>query len=227
MTTDATTVLKNINQIRNYLTQHGHQVSYGKLKGDIDKGAIPKRRGGGFTTQSVDQYAAAFLAKKVDESTEADRPLGDTGGGAAEARTQADAELKQVQAERTKFKFDKERGRFVETATMDAELGERAKAFRLGLEKWGLDNGETVAAIFGADERTATDLLTRLGVDANPENIRKMVDATLSQLDSWGHLWRRQMADLLDAYATGAWWTDEMRIAWDLYEANLEVSDEQ
>lgn len=225
MTTDA--VLKNINQIKNYLIEKGHQVSYGKIKADLDKGAIPKRRGGGFTTQSVDQYAAGFLAKRVDESSEADRPLGDTNGGAAESRTLADAELKQVQAARAKFNFEKEMGRHVETATMETELGERAKAFRLGLEKWGLDNGENVAAIFGGEDKSASELLTSLELPDTPENIRQVVDFALSRLDRWGRLWRKHMEDFLDAYATGAWWTDEMQEVWERYEENKGVTCDQ
>ncbi|VFQ44403.1 hypothetical protein [Desulfoluna butyratoxydans] len=212
-------VLKNINQVHRYLTEQGCRVSYGKVKTDlIDKRAVPRRRGGGWSVQSVTQYAAAFLEKTIDEAPEADRPTEEPQGGAATAKAQADADLKNIQAARARFNLEKELGRHVETATVETELGERAKAFKLGLEKWGLDNGEMVASLFGGEETSARDLLAALGTPDTPEAIQAIIDFSLSRQPRWVRLWRKSIEDFLDAYATGTWWTEEMQAAWELFD---------
>lgn len=228
---EETGILYNTKQVRDFLVAEGFKVSHGKVGADIERGALKPRRGGGFTRAAALAYAKANISRrKVDPSPVADAPRGAPAeGGAAERRTSADAELKEIGAMRARFNFAREMGRYTETATVEDELSARAKAFRLGLEKFGIDAAESVAAIFGADGKVAAELARRLGLEGEEESARAVaviVDFALSRCPVFTGKWMAQVERLLDPYSTGAWWTEEMRAAWEQYEqhAGEEVS---
>jgi len=221
-------VFGNVNKAREFLLEQGFQVSYGKLKADlVARQLAPKRSGGGWTAWALKQYAAAHLTRGVDPSPEADKPVGGEAGeenpGAVTRRTEAHADKLQVQAERERIKLDRERGELVETATVRAELGKRAKAFRLGLEKFGVDMAEDVAALFGASDAAARDLAASLGL--GDEALPVIADFMLGRVPRLRSLWAGMVETMLDPYATGHWWTEAMREAWETYEQSREKSD--
>ncbi|MCG8531999.1 MAG: hypothetical protein MI749_15240 [Desulfovibrionales bacterium] len=211
-------VFKNANQVHSYLTAEcGYSCSYGKVRDAIAARKLRKRRGGGFSEQEVVQYASAHLELAVDKSTKADRPVEGEDYTPA-AKTQAEAKLKAIQAERAQFAFDKERGRYVETSTVEAELGLRARAFTLGLEKFATDNELKVASIFGGNEASAKELCLRLGVDPE-EHVATVVDFVLSRTDRFNLLWRKLIPQFLDSYATGVWFDEQMQATWEKLQA--------
>ncbi|MEZ6854975.1 hypothetical protein [Halodesulfovibrio aestuarii] len=208
-------IFDNPHQIHQYLTQEcGYKCSGGKVRKAIDDRKIRTRRGGGFSQAEVDQYAKGNLEKKIiAASPKDDSPVGGD-ELAPEAKTKAEAKLKLVQAERAQFLLDKERGKYIPTAVMEAELGQRAKAFKLGLEKFAPDNAVKIAEIFGGAEDTARELCNRLGAD--PEaGIPLVIDFTHSRIEHFTRMWRKQVLQFLDSYATGTWWTEEMQQAWE------------
>lgn len=217
-------IFKNPHQVHQYLTEKcGYQCSGGKVRKAIDDRKIRARRGGGFSQAEVDQYAVNHLEKQIaTSSTKDDTPVGGE-GSAPEAKTKAEAKLKQVQAERAQFLLDKERGKYIPTTVMEAELGQRAKAFKLGLEKFAPDNAVQIAEIFGGSEVTARELCNRLGVDPE-QGIPLVIDFTHSRIEYFNRMWRKQILLFLDSYATGTWWTEEMQQAW---EKMLEAEEDE
>jgi len=208
-------IFQNPHQVHQYLTAEcGYQCSGGKIRKAIADRKIRTRRGGGFSQAEVDQYAVNTLEKQIATRTpKDDAPIGGD-DLAPEAKTKAEAKLKTVQAERAQFLLDKERGKYIPTAVMESELGQRAKAFKLGLEKFAPDNGVKIAEIFGGSEATARELCNRLGVDPE-EGIPLVIDFTHSRIEHFNRIWRKEILLFLDTYATGTWWTDEMQQAWD------------
>jgi len=96
---------------------------------------------------------------------------------------------------------------------MGAELGTRARAFKLGLQKLAHDHSEDFAAMFGADPEVAAELCALLGLDEH--QAQTIVDFALERSGLVTRFWLDRIDSLLDTYATGAWWTDEMREAWE------------
>jgi len=213
-------VLKNANQIHQYLHTQGWRGSYNKIRADIDRGLLTPRRGGGFTTHSAESYARAHLTRTVDTNPAQDTPLfkapDEEMQGVAERRALAHAKKLEVQELREKIKLQKDMGQLVETATVEAELAARAKAFRLGLESFALDASERVAAIFGGEEETARKLLAALDLDATLVPV--VIDFSLSCTPRFRELWAEMIQDFLDPYASETWWTEEMQNAWELRE---------
>ncbi|MEG6505878.1 hypothetical protein [Nitratidesulfovibrio sp. 1201_IL3209] len=224
---DDADILHSTNQVKDFLVAQGFRVSYGKVRDDIARGALKPRRGGGYTRAAALAYAKANIARRtVDPAPVADAPRGaPVEGGAAERRTSADAELKEIGAMRARFNFAREMGRYTETVTVEAELAARARAFRLGLEKFGSDAATQTAAIFGADGKHAAELARRLGLPDGTDGdaVRIIVDFALSRAPAFTRRWQRQVEGFLDAYATETWWTDEMRDAWDKYQQNKDM----
>jgi len=223
-------ILQSTNQVKEFLVAQGFRVSYGKVRDDIARGALKPRRGGGYTHAAALAYAKANIARRdVDPSPVSDAPRGVAAEGAAERRTSADAELKEIGAMRARFNFAREMGRYTETVTVEAELAARARAFRLGLEKFGSDAATQTASIFGADGKHAAELARRLGLPDTPDGdaVRIIVDFALSRAPVFTRRWQRHIEGFLDAYATDAWWTDEMRNAYEKFmeHSEVEVSD--
>ncbi|UZP67730.1 hypothetical protein N1030_01805 [Desulfovibrio mangrovi] len=213
----------NAKQVKDHLHSLGYTVAYNTIAKFLKQNSIPKRRGGGWTAQSVEQFALQMWSdkRKVDPSAAASAPVVSAdSSSAAEERTQADARLKVVQAEAAQFRFDKERGKYVLTSTMDAELGARAKAFRIGLQKFGVDVSDKVAAMFGGSRKAAEALARELGTpeELMDATVLKIVDFQLSRADRFARLWKGEIEKLLDPYGTGHWWTEDMAEAWERFE---------
>lgn len=216
----ASAVLTNIRQVVLFLQGRGWHVSYGKVKADVERGALRPRRGGGFTESTALAYAQNHITRReLDATPAADAPLvaESQSGGAAERRTSADAELKEVAAMRARLAFAREMGRYTETVIIDDELAARAKAFRLGLEKFGIDAAESVAALFGGTGETAHELAQRLGLEgeALEQAVPVIVDFAYSQCIAFSQMWQEKIEMFLDPYSNNTWWTEAMRIAWE------------
>lgn len=214
-------ILENARQVHLFLKEQGFRVSDNKVRADIERGALKPRQGGGFTRKAALAYAKVNISRRtVDPSPVADAPRGaPMEGGAAERRTSADAELKEIGAMRARFNFARDMGRYTETVTVEAELAARARAFRLGLEKFGQDEAVNIAQMFGADGKTAAELARRLGLSDDPagDAVRIIVDFAMDRAPMFSRLWMRSVDRFLDPFSTDAWWTDEMRQAFDAY----------
>ena len=213
----------NAKQVTDHLHGLGYTVAYNTIAKFLKQNSIPKRRGGGWTAQSVEQFALAMWSDKlkVDPSAAASAPvLAADGSSAAEERTQNDAILKGIQAQAALFRLEKDKGKYVLISTMDAELGARAKAFRIGLQKFGIDVSDRVAALFGGSRKAAEALARELGTPEEEMDavVLKIVDYQLSRADRFARLWKNEIEKLLDPYGTGHWWTDDMAEAWAQYE---------
>ena len=189
---------------------------------------------GKFDAKQVLRAAAYEYAdkRKVVDDGQGSEVKGQTGQGGAQAlkldnadKVAADARLKQLQADRAEINLAKLRGELVETASMEEELGKRAKAFRLGLERFGVEDFEAVAALFGGEAEAARELLAGLGV--SEDKVPVVVDFMLGRGEHFRRMWFRHVERLLDSYATGTWFTEEMREAWESWEATrAEASNE-
>lgn len=225
---DEQAVFVNLNQVRQYVTGMGYTCAYKKLKKAADEGRLVNRRGGGWTRAAVDKFVRAYLVRDVDLAPEQDAPLAPDpeAAGAAERKTESQAELLAVQAARAKKAFAEEMGRLTPTAVIEAELSERAKAFRLGLERFGHAEAEGVAGLFGGHRRQAQELVRRIGLEGEQaeQAVAIVVDFCLSRASAFPRYFAGRVDAFLDAYATGRWWTEDMEAAWDTYQANREVA---
>ena len=220
-------VFENLHQVEQYLKESGYQCSYKKIKAAVDKRKeLKERRGGGWTARTVDQYARAFLVRKIDPSAEQDAPAvpeaPDTGAAARKMEKQAD--FAEVQALKVKIALNEQIGRLIHTSVIEAELGERAKAFRLGLERFGLEQAEAVAGLFGGGRRQAHELARRLGFAEGEETERAIaviIDFCLDRSGAFPRFFTGKVDSFLDPYATGTWWTEDMAAAWDIYQRHM------
>lgn len=217
-------ILTNLNQVWNYLKEQGYTCSYKRLQAAETRNELVKRRGGGWTEAAALKFAQAYLSRSIVEGESMDRPAlpEENEGGAADRKLNSQAELLEIQAKQAKLKYERERGMLTETATVEAELGERAKAFRLGLERFGLEQAEAVAGIFGGQLREAKELARRLGLegDARDKAAAVIVDFALSRASAFPRFWSERIDAFLDPYSTGAWWTEDMETAWKKFQAH-------
>jgi hypothetical protein len=224
---DQPTVFENAFQVFKYLTESGYKVARQTVTNHINDGKLKPRRGGGFSALSVHRYARDFLGKKIDASREMDLPLGETQepGGYQEARVKADAELKQVQARRNEFLYEREKGRYVRTDTVGRELADRAQALRLHLANWIQEVSGDVAAIFGGDDQRSKELVALVeGDEAKAQELAGWMFSRSSELVA---MFRQRLKDALSSYAQGAWFTDEMASAWESYLAGIDDDAEK
>jgi hypothetical protein len=219
-------VFANVNQALKYVAgELGYQVTFNTLKKHLvgeNPPRAPHRRGGGWTAGTLATYAAAHLTPKVDPAAAADAPVkpgkpaaasgGDDEPGAAEARTRAHADKLKIQTERERMKLAQEQGLLVETATVERELADRAKAFRLGLIGYAPRLIEDLSACFGGSRSVAIELCRILEVDEAKAPL--IMDFAQSRAQDFGRAWPDKVDDFLDPYSTDAWWTDAMREAW-------------
>lgn len=218
-------IFRNANQALEYIKSQGYQCSYKKLNKAIEDGKISKRRGGGFTVAAIDKYIKAFLEKEIDEDVSLDKPVFDSSDSQTlKARSQAEKAL--VESSLAKKKFAEEMGRLIKTETVEAELFERAKAFRLGLEDFAIKNAVSVCEIFGGSMEQARELTLRLNVsdEERQKAIETIMDFCMDRSRLFTNLILENIEKLLDAYATGKWWNEDMRKAYELYEKHKEVS---
>jgi|GEM_PF-1423616 len=226
--------LKNPYQIVKHLADQ-YQVTHYRVNKAIENHELTQRRGGGWTARTVEQWARSMLTRKVDASPEADAPALSPVMGADAADGQGDtlqpqsiseqkqreqASLLAVQRQRAEMDFMRERGKLTETRIVMDELTARARAFRLGLERFGTEEAESVAADFGGNARAARDLAQRLGFadEALAQAQVTIQNFVLARSQVFSAHWRDRVERFLDAYATGRWWTDEMRVAWARFE---------
>ena len=74
-----------------------------------------------------------------------------------------------------------------------------------------------MAAVYGATPKLARKLAERLGFSTEDDLQRAQVliqDFLLSRAPQYAIFFAEAVERLLDSYATGRWWTDEMREAW-------------
>lgn len=222
-TPKAERIFHNATQIRNYLNELGYRTNHYRVTKAVERNELVPRRGGGWSLRTVDTWALKFLSRKVDASPAASvpaAPLAEAAtGNVSEQKAMASTKNLLLDAERKAFEFAREKGRYTLTETIEAELGARARAFRLGLERYGIEQAEHVAADFGGSARTARELVRRLGIEGEDAARAQVIvqDYVLSRAQVFAARWRDKIEDLLDPYATGHWWTDAMREAWEAY----------
>lgn len=216
-------ILKNANQALEYIKEKGYQCSYKKLNKAILDGKIAKRRGGGFTHAAIDKYVKAFLEKEVDDDEKLDRPVYDSSDSQTiKARSQAEKAL--VESALAKKKYAEEMGRLTKTETVENELSQRAKAFRLGLEDFAIKNATAVCEIFGGSMEQARELALRLNIpdEERQKAMELIMDFCMDRSKVFTRLILDRIEMLLDSYATGKWWTAEMQEAYELFDKHRE-----
>ena len=146
-------VLENANQISQFLEEQGYPCAYNTIASHIRKGTLVPRRGGGFAPGTVLSWAKKYVQRRaIDVSPEADAPQEQTETGyVAEQSARIKLRIQEQDLEDKRFAAAKERGRYILAETWDAELGERARVFRIGLEKFGTDMALPVGADFGGE----------------------------------------------------------------------------
>lgn len=215
-------IFKNIRQIQLYLAER-YRVTYYRVQKACERRELVERRGGGWSVRTVEQWARAFLTPLVDNSPDADAPSLPADeqemplGGVAEEKLRQQSRLLDLQAQKQEMELRKAQGLYTKTEIIEDELAARARAFRLGLERFGHESGQDVAAVYGATPKLARKLAERLGFSTEDDLQRAQVliqDFLLSRAPQYAIFFAEAVERLLDSYATGRWWTDEMREAW-------------
>lgn len=215
-------IFKNIRQIQLYLAER-YRVTYYRVQKACERRELVERRGGGWSVRTVEQWARAFLTPKVDNSPDADAPSLPADeqemplGGVAEEKLRQQSRLLDLQAQKQEMELRKAQGIYTRTEIIEDELAARARAFRLGLERFGHERGQDVAAVFGATPKLARQLAERLGFTEEEDQQRAQVliqDFLLSRAPQFGIFFAGAVEELLDSYATGRWWTEDMQAAW-------------
>lgn len=217
-------VFENVTQIRDHLISRGYKTTHYRVQKALERNELVGRRGGGWTRRVVEAWARQWLTRRADGSPEMDAPAVPVPDGlpdsVSERKALAHTQNLLLDARRKQFEFDRERGRYTLTETVAAELGARARAFRLGLERFGHEQAESVAADFGGNAKSAGELARRLGLEGDAARQAQIIiqDFALSRAPLFVSRWMDRIELLLDSYATGHWWTDDMRADWERYE---------
>lgn len=220
-------ILQNYTQVRDYLIENGFKVNHYRVQKAAERNELPRRIGGGWTCHSAELWAKKFLVKQVDGSTECDSPSGnDEDYGVSETKARMQIRNLEEDVKRKSFENDKELGRYTLTETITAELGARARAFRLLLERFGTEQADSVAEDFGGSAKAAQELARRLGFeDESAISAQVLIqDFCLERAQRFSSRWRDRVELMLDPYSTHHWWTDDMREAWKNYEENADAS---
>lgn len=214
-------VLKNATQIRDYLKGLGYKTNHYSVTKAINENGLIKRKGGGWSLRTVDAWALRVLDPPVDESPAKSAPvIAGNDGSISEQKNLAHTQKILLEIKAREFEFEKELGRYTLTETVAAELGARARAFRLGLERFGHEQAEAVAGDFGGGAKAARELTKRLGLEGEAAEQAQVLiqDFALSRAPLFTARWMDHVELFLDPYASDQWWTPEMRAAWEKFE---------
>lgn len=198
--------LRNPRQIYQYLKDRYH-VGQKTIYRHVESGKLKPKRGGGFARRTVDAYAKTHLTPRAGFQEEEPEPE-DQNSGAMERKQNAEAELKEEQARRARMMRLKDEARLVETETVEQELVTRHRIFSYSLDNFFQERMDDVAALFGGDERRAKEIISLVGGD--PEKTWDLVQWMQSRVPDLISYLTQQKEEWLHAYATGAWYTDEM-----------------
>ena len=231
---------KNAVQIHKYLTcELGEEFIYGnkqiavKEKGlvytvaqktiynHIDEALLKSRRGaGGFAKRTVDQYAKAELGEKIVSGTKGELPEPSEAEGENEnaraRRTMADAEVKEVDAALRRLKLKEKLGEVVPLHIVGREHAERQQAWKLYMSSFMREVKSELISEFGGDLNVAKEIIALVGGDE--EKAEALSGWMFSRSPILVELYRKRISEGLNAFATGEWFTEEMREAWEAYE---------
>lgn len=215
-------IFTNLKQIQDHLSER-YRVTYYRIQKACERRELVERRGG-WTVRTVEQWARAFLVPLVDTSPDADAPslsAEEQGTGPWGAWPRKNCASRAVcwrsRPGSRRWSCRRRRGSTRKRRIIEDELAARARAFRLGLERFGHESGQDVAAVYGATPKLARKLAERLGFSTEDDLQRAQVliqDFLLSRAPQYAIFFSGAVERLLDSYATGRWWTDEMREAW-------------
>lgn len=209
-------ILLNINQIVLFLKQNGYLTSYNTVSKHITEGTLVARRGGGFAERTVLSWAKQYVQRRiVNTDPSAGTPPAEPDADIAKRDALVKLQLKEQALRQARFEEEQKLGRYIPIETWEAELGERARAFRIGLERFGADMGVLIACDFGGSAEAAEELASRLGLDASAKTI--IMDFALTRVPFFSRRWLERIDLFLDPYSTDQWWTEDMREAFALY----------
>lgn len=223
-------VLENANQISQFLEGQGYPCAYNTIASHIRKGTLVPRRGGGFAPGTVLSWAknmsrgglSTFPRRRTHHRSRRKRAT------SPEQSARIKLRIQEQDLEDKRFAAAKERGRYILAETWDAELGERARVFRIGLEKFGTDMALPVAADFGGEMGPALELAASLGFsgEAQKQAAQGIMDFILGRSSFFVRRWMERIDLFLDPYASDRFWTDDMRAAFELYMAHKDEEAE-
>lgn len=222
-------ILQNINQIVLFLKTEGYLVAYNTVAKHIRQGTLLPRRGGGYSERTALSWARQYVQRRtIDEDPDAGTPEPAADASIAERDAIVKLELKEQALRTARFEEQRKRGRYIDITILDAELGERARAFRIALEKFGQDVGILVAADFGGEKEAAKELTSRLGLSGEKatEAADIIMDFALSRVPLFTRRWMDRVDIFLDPYSGDQWWTEDMRAAWKSWEQHGEGETE-
>lgn len=218
-------ILQNINQIVLFLKTEGYLTAYNTVAKHIRQGTLVPRRGGGYAERTVLSWARQYVQRRaINPDPDAGTPEPAVDATIAEREALLKVELKEQALRTARFEEQLKRGRYVDITTLDAELGERARAFRIALEKFGQDVGILIAADFGGEKESAQELALRLGFSGEKaaEAADVIMDYALTRVPLFTRRWMDRVDLFLDPYSGDQWWTEEMRTAWKNWESHGE-----
>lgn len=200
---------KNANQVFQYLKGEGYQVSYNKIRADMDRGLLRPRKGKGFTLAAVHQYART-LPREGNDTPGMDAPVDRSeGASAAVKKLEAQSEELRIRIERQQLQLQREMGEVIPVEQVERELAARARVFRYSLENWIHGVVSKIASMAGADEQRAQKMIALVG--GNEKRVRDL-QAFCQRLEpELVELWRSEAQRLLNSFTTDEWWTVELQ----------------
>jgi hypothetical protein len=173
-----------------------------------------------FAQRTVDIYARTHLAKVVadgDPAEAADETKMTERQASAARRVEADARNKEIEAQLKELRYERELGKTVSTASVERELGERAQGIKLHLTSFMRDFAPELLSTMGGDLETAREMIRIVGGDE--ERVEQLSAFVFGRRPLIIEAWKRRITEAINTYARGEWFTDEMRDAWERYEA--------
>lgn len=222
-------VLENVNQVHEYLVDQGYKVrSRQTIYNHVKKYALIKRQDGRFDRGVVDSYARAVRLERDQALTpaQAARPaIATPRDGSPEVR--ALMEVKRDREEELLIKArleNKEKlGALVDILIVDREQQELCQAVRMHLSPMIRTTAEQVLSLLGGDPDVARQMIGLSGGDpAKADDLAAWVMARKPELVSFFKPYLRRA---LDSFATGEWYTQEMREAWATYQRQREDAE--
>lgn len=183
-------IFENTRQVHVYLQDQGWKCAYNTVAKDIKAGKLTARRGGGFTKQTVDQYAMTHLVRRIDAAPEKDKSWEENtmdASGAQERKVAADADLKETMAKREKLRLDMLNKKLIPKELYESDLAARLALFSNSIDVWAMDIASDLAGMFGADVRPCSEIIEKVGGEPGKA----------SELAGWFLARRPEIADMI------------------------------
>lgn len=222
-------ILDNVNQVALYLRDIGFEVpSRQTIYNHVKRYALIKRQDGRFDRSAVDAFTRKANLKRAFTGTpqQAARPAMKSVAVDADnlpslLDIKRDIACEDLQAKQLANK--EKLGALADILIVDREQQDLCQAVRMHLSPMIRTTAEQVLSLLGGDPDVARQMIDLSGGDpAKADDLAAWVMARKPELVSFFKPYLRRA---LDSFATGEWYTQEMREAWATYQRQREDAE--